>query len=115
MEIELNRLNVNKIHELVDFEKLDVLKRLLGFTHPDRSLSRNPRSIVGVTNRSAHDLYYPCDTLEDEHRSRMLMTRTLDLFALSPNAGAHNDILCNDKLDNRIPATLGAANRIRLE
>ncbi|OJA09808.1 hypothetical protein AZE42_06459 [Rhizopogon vesiculosus] len=34
--------------------------------------SHSPRSIVLVTNHSAHDLLYPCDTHQDEHCSRTL-------------------------------------------
>ncbi|OAX35243.1 hypothetical protein K503DRAFT_858729 [Rhizopogon vinicolor AM-OR11-026] len=64
----------------------------------------------GVTNHSGNDLRYPCDTDEDEHRSRTLISSEFDLLALSPDAGAHNDTLCNDTLDKWIPATVSAAN-----
>jgi hypothetical protein len=64
---------------------------------PFTTLQTFPAATI-VANHSTNDLCYPGDAHEDEHSPRAFVTRKLNLLALSPDAGAHNDTFCNATL-----------------
>jgi hypothetical protein len=74
-----------------------VSRKWTPLSSPFTALQAFPTATV-VAKHSANNLRYPSDTHEDEHSPRAFVTRKLDLFALSPDSGTHNDTFCNAAL-----------------
>jgi hypothetical protein len=69
----------------------------MSLSSPFTALQAFP-TVTVVANHGTNNLRYSGDAHKAEHSPRAFITRKLDLLALPPDAGAHNDAFCNAAL-----------------